>query len=127
MSYIESTLGSGERVVEIFKLHWLPWLAAWIWVPVFGLGLLFLLSLKCTEQGVTNRRVVVKRGIIGRNTQEVLAPKVEHINISQGIFGRILGYGDVIVRGTGGGITRIRSVANPLKVKTSIENALLQG
>jgi uncharacterized membrane protein YdbT with pleckstrin-like domain len=139
MSYIESTLAKDEHVVEVFRLHRLPFIATGVWalfflvlaaanpavglVGVCAMGMLAY-SFKCIEQGVTNRRVVVKKGIISRDTQELRAEKVEHVNVKQGIAGRILGYGDVMVMGTGGGSLHIKTVANPLQVKTAIENAL---
>lgn len=142
-TYLESTLGKDEQVVEMFKIHKLPFIAAALWAvlflflaaaanaPVmlvfaFGCGLIFW-SLKSIEQGVTNRRVVVKKGIVSRKTDELRAEKVEHVNVRQGIVGRILGYGDVLVRGTGGGVIHIRTVSNPVRVKTVIEDALRLG
>jgi len=141
MGYIESTLGKGEEVVERFKMHWLPFAAAGIWVLIFlllsltnpamlavaAIPALLVWSLKSIEQGVTNRRVIVKRGIISRDTNELRAEKVEHVNVRQGIAGRIFGYGDVLVQGTGGGVVRIRTVAQPLQVKAAIEEALRLG
>lgn len=141
MTYIEETLGKDEQIVEVFKLHRLPFIAAALWAVLFlllsaatpvmlvlavGCGLIFW-SLKSIEQGVTNKRVVVKKGIISRKTDELRAEKVEHVNVKQGVFGRILGYGDVLIRGTGGGVIHIRTVANPVRVKTVIEDALRLG
>jgi hypothetical protein len=68
-----------------------------------------------TELVITNRRVIAKYGYISTTTYELMLPKVEGANIDQTIPGRILGYGTVMVKGTGGGISPIHHVANPYR------------
>ena len=50
--------------------------------------------------------------------------KVETVEIKQGILGRILGYGSVIVTGTGSSNVVISKVSNPIDVKKKIDNQL---
>jgi len=50
--------------------------------------------------------------------------KVETVEIKQGILGRILGYGDVVVTGTGISNVVFSRVASPLKVKKAIDAQL---
>jgi uncharacterized membrane protein YdbT with pleckstrin-like domain len=66
-----------------------------------------------TELVITDRRVLAKFGFISRNTHELFLSKVEGANIDQTIPGRLLGYGSVIVRGTGGGFSPIDQIAGP--------------
>jgi uncharacterized membrane protein YdbT with pleckstrin-like domain len=66
-----------------------------------------------TELVITNRRVIAKHGFISTTTFEVMIDRVEGANIDQTVLGRILGYGTVMVKGTGGGISPIDHVANP--------------
>ena len=40
--------------------------------------------------------------------------KVESINLDQSIFGRILGYGDITVVGTGGSRETFETLADPI-------------
>lgn len=70
-----------------------------------------------TELAVTNRRVIAKTGFISRNTFEVMLNRIEGANIDQTIWGRLLGYGSIWVHGTGGGITPIDHVADPISFK----------
>ena len=44
-----------------------------------------------TEMAVTNRRVVIKTGVVSRKTIEMLLNKVESIEVSETAFGRMLG------------------------------------
>ena len=50
--------------------------------------------------------------------------KAETIEVKQGILGRILGYGTVIVTGTGSSYVAFKTVADPLKVKRHIDAEL---
>lgn len=47
-----------------------------------------------TEVAVSNRRVIIKTGLLSRRSVEVLLPKVESIGVDQSFLGRILGYPD---------------------------------
>lgn len=66
-----------------------------------------------TEVGVSNRRVLIKTGLLSRRSVEVLLPKVESIGVDESFLGRILGYGRVIVRGTGGTFETFDKIAHP--------------
>ena len=52
-----------------------------------------------TEIGVTDIRLVYKRGLVARIVGEINIDRVEGVNVLQGIFGRLFGYGRVMVRG----------------------------
>ena len=51
---------------------------------------------------VTNKRIIVKTGIISRRTLEMNLNKIESVNVDQSIMGRMLGYGTITIIGTGG-------------------------
>jgi uncharacterized membrane protein YdbT with pleckstrin-like domain len=73
-----------------------------------------------TELAVTDRRVIFKTGIIRRHTVEINRSKVETVGVNQSILGRILGYGTVIVRGTGGSFEPIPYIGEPLTFRSHI-------
>ncbi len=73
-----------------------------------------------TEIVVTDRRVIYKRGFIARHTVEMNIGKVETVDVAQGIAGRLLGYGTVLIRGTGESLEPLRHVASPLAVRNAI-------
>ena len=91
------------------------------------LGLLALVSgldavirRSTTELAVTDRRVIFKTGIFQRHTMEMNRSKVETVGVDQSILGRILGYGTVVVRGTGGSFEPIRFIGDPLSFRSHI-------
>ncbi len=130
MSYIEESLSAGEKVEGLFRLHWFAWapVALWILVAPLTLGItLFValyvyLQLRYTEQGVTNKRVILKRGVIGRRTEEMKLTSIETVEIDQGIAGRIFGYGAVRITGRGISALVFKGIADPMAAKRQIES-----
>ena len=76
-----------------------------------------------TEIVVTTFRFVYKQGWLNVSTQEVSLNKIEEINLSQSLMGRILGYGTLILRGTGVGVIELPEMDNPVSLRRTIENA----
>lgn len=73
-----------------------------------------------TELAVTDRRVIYKTGIFQRHTLEMNRSKIETVGVDQSILGRMLGYGTVIVRGTGGSFEPIPFIGEPLAFRSHI-------
>ena len=87
---------------------------ALLWYIVINNGKRFLL---------TNKRIILKTGIIMRNSKELMLRKCESINVRQSIMGRILGYGDVIVS-TGEEKDVFKYVRNPMTFSTKINEQI---
>jgi uncharacterized membrane protein YdbT with pleckstrin-like domain len=73
-----------------------------------------------TETDVTNLRVVHKTGFISRKTFEMSLDKVESVDVTQSIAGRIFDFGNVTIMGVGEGKETIRTIASPLAFRNSI-------
>jgi uncharacterized membrane protein YdbT with pleckstrin-like domain len=73
-----------------------------------------------TETDVTNLRVVHKTGFISRKTFEMSLDKVESVDVTQSIMGRIFDFGDVTIMGVGEGKETITTIASPLAFRNSI-------
>ncbi len=76
-----------------------------------------------TEIAVTDRRVIFKRGLVGRVTAEMNMAKVESVDVVQSVMGRLLGYGNVIVRGTGSSFEPILKISDPIGFRNSVTAA----
>ena len=130
MTYIEQSLSAGEKIEGVFRLHWTAWLPVWLWIllaiPTIGITLLVALyvylRLKYQEQGVTNKRVILKKGIVSRQTEEMKLKSIETVEIDQGILGRMLGFGTVRITGRGVSDFVFQRIDNPLAVKRTIES-----
>ncbi|MGI8527488.1 MAG: PH domain-containing protein [Pseudolabrys sp.] len=148
MRYIEGILQPGESIVHTSKIHWIIYIPAigilllallaltqaadssagaiWLLVSsgcaVVGGIWLFMAWFKrwTTEIDVTNRRIVYKRGFIRRHTVEMNMDKVESVDVDQSLFGRLLNYGDITIRGTGIGLEPLCGIAAPLDFRNHV-------
>jgi uncharacterized membrane protein YdbT with pleckstrin-like domain len=148
MSYITENLMAGEKLVHSTRLHWIvfAWpfvlvlLAVWMLASVDELVALgaffFLLGLamaasaaiarQSSEFGVTNRRVLIKTGLIRRRSLEVTLGKIESVQVDQGILGRVLNFGTIIVAGSGGTPQSFQSIAAPMVFRSHVSNQVEQ-
>ena len=85
---------------------------------IFGIG---LTKRNATEMAVTNKRVLIKQGLFGRRTLEILLQKIESIAVDESMWGRMLGFGSVTVRGTGGTPEPFHKMAHPLEFRRHVE------
>ena len=130
MSYINESLSNGEKVEALFKLHWFARAPMVLWIilgiPTLGLTLFIalyeFLRLKYTEQGVTNKCVIFKTGIISRKTSEMTLKSIETVEIDQGILGRLFGFGNIKVTGRGISDVVFKGLADPMLAKRQIES-----
>jgi len=76
-----------------------------------------------TEIIVTNRRIILKSGLIGRKSIEMNIDKVESVLVNQGILGRMLDYGTLVIRGVGSGLEPVANVAAPLEFHRHVNAA----
>src|SRR5690242_17718615 len=150
MSYIASILQPGENIRIVGKLHWIIYnkagltfllaLVAFYFgiqadssarVVLFSISnILLVASLLMalsawfnqwiTEIAVTDRRVIYKHGFIKRVTAEMNMDKVESVDVTQSILGRLLNYGSIHVRGTGEGLEHLHRIRAPIELRNSI-------
>lgn len=85
-----------------------------------------ILMRNATEMTVTNKRVFVKVGLAARRTVELLLSRVESIGVEETVMGRMLGYGRVIVHGTGGTPEVFNLIAHPLEFRTQVQQQIEQ-
>lgn len=129
MSYLEESLAPGETIVARFELHWTAkgrLILGIILIPlVVGIFITIYewLRLRAIELGVTTHRVVRKTGIVSRETDELRLSAIETVDLSQSMWGRLFGFGDVRVTGRGESNMLLSRVADPVGVKRSIESA----
>ena len=127
MKFIQRTLPENEKIELPITFHWTHLLFAWL--SLFAMGLvvigIFIFIAKyvekwTTERALTNRRLIIKRGLIRRNTEEISCNRIEEVNLSQTIIQRILGSGNILVKGVGSGEILLRNIDDPLTVQKKI-------
>lgn len=141
--YARSTLAADETPYYKTSLHWIifarfaamgfalfllaaipfaialqaltGWEIGWYALPLPALLLLPpAIAFASSELVITDRRVLVKTGVIRRQTLEMFIAKVESIAVDQSFLGRFFDYGTVVVRGTGGFEEPFEAIARPL-------------
>ena len=73
-----------------------------------------------TELAVTDRRVIYKERLIARRTLEMNRSRVESVDVYQPVLGRLLGYGTITLRGTGGRGEPMPNIDDPLTFRSYI-------
>ncbi len=92
-------------VLTVIGVTILLWVAVQVWT---------------TEMAVTNKRIIYKTGLIARNTTELMIGKVESVQVNQGITGRLFGFGQVDVSGTGSNSAKFKGVVDPLAFRAAV-------
>lgn len=82
--------------------------AGWLAVELANHGM--------SELGVTNKRVLMKRGYLPRKLVERHLTQVAEVQVTQSALGKKLGYGAVIGRGTDGSRTAFAALNQPVAV-----------
>ena len=103
-----------------------------VWIPavviLFGIGTLILgygvARRNATEMAVTDRRVLIKTGMASRRTLDLMLTKVESIGVEETVWGRMLGYGSVLVHGTGGTPEVFELIGHPQEFRRAVQEQI---
>jgi len=150
MGYVDKNLVPGEQILYRAHLHLIIFLTAMlftllgvalivtglilqlivVWIPgalVLVYGLVKLVGRYAryvtSEFAVTNKRVLVKIGLFQRHTLELLLSRLETIGVEQGLLARLLGYGTIVVTGTGGTSEPFTNISRPLEFRRQVQAA----
>lgn len=77
-----------------------------------------------SEFAVTNKRVILKAGLVHTRTQEMFLNKIESVAVDQTVWGRMLGYGSLAVHGTGGSAEPFHNISQPLVFRHQIQEQI---
>jgi membrane protein YdbS with pleckstrin-like domain len=77
-----------------------------------------------TEFGVTNKRLIIRKGIIRVVIAEIPFDRIESIYCLRGIMGRIFNYGTICVSGVGGMMPVFYMVNRPFALRRKIADII---
>jgi len=137
---------SNQRVVYQARLHWIlfvwPFLLLLIglWLSFsfvsfreLGLmtvliaiawGFLMWLTYQFSSLTIKERQVILRSGILVRQTIDIPLTKIESIDIRQSIVGSLFQYGSLLITGTGGTRQWMGYIAKPLTCRRHIEQLM---
>lgn len=108
---LKDLLEADEHIIRQARTHWL-------W-NLRGLGLPNLFSTFL----ITDRRILQQTGIFALRTRSLALSQIESREVTQTILGRILGYGDIHLRGSGGVEFALVHIDQPMLVASAIGKA----
>lgn len=133
MSYVEKSLTHGEQLLFEGKFPWIYHAASWIILFTLGwflIGIYIWIRMQVhfatTEIGVTNSRVLIKRGLFNTKTMELGLSSVEQVEVRQSLIGQIFGFGTVEMHGTGEGEIQTPPIAKPVAFRRVLSEAVTQ-
>jgi uncharacterized membrane protein YdbT with pleckstrin-like domain len=147
LSYINHVLQPRETVRYQGSTHWMLYFPAILLAAVALIALIltwgapqpygmlvtvacliiaFVLAVRAwwkrwtTEIFVTDRRVIYVQGFFERKSSEVHMNQIESVDVDQTLLGRLFGYGDVTIHGTGNTYDPLRAVDRPIALRNEI-------
>lgn len=153
MTYIDRHLMEDEAIAVRRRLHWVIFLGPLalaviglmaalaglyteqVWLQIAGATALVIAAIWAapilvryfsTEFAVTNKRLIRKEGALRHSSRELHLSKVESVHVEQSFSGRVLGYGSMIVSGTGGLNHVFDRIPHPLRFREAIQRQLEQ-
>ncbi|MHB8164767.1 MAG: PH domain-containing protein [Methanoregula sp.] len=133
----EISLTDDEIPIWFGQMSWVSmWFVLLIAVLCFFTIILVFISIICvimawieistSEYFISSKRIYIKRGLVSRVINDIKIEWITNIFVTQGIFGRILNFGNIGISTPGerGGTIGFMGVSDPLKVKAIIEDTL---
>lgn len=95
-------------------------------VLIGGIGAIVVLRLALNriEMAVTNKRVIIKKGIFATRSLELFSSKIESVLVDKGLVGNMFDYGDVIIIGSGGTKEVLKWVKAPVEFRNAVNNSM---
>jgi uncharacterized membrane protein YdbT with pleckstrin-like domain len=148
MSYVDNHLLPNETITYKTTLHW----KVYVWPVVLTLvvcaplavlairgehrvyavapvlvAIILLAGAKVRrgsfEYAVTSKRVIAKVGVMQTRSVELMLGKVEGITVNQGLGGRLFGYGQVVITGSGGTKESFDGIQAPFDFRRAVQAA----
>jgi uncharacterized membrane protein YdbT with pleckstrin-like domain len=109
-------------------IAWLLWSGTWnhyAWIPLAIAAVILIatyIKRQSSDFAVTNKRVMMKVGVFSTRSIELVLNKVEAIRVNQSLMGRIFGYGDIVVTGSGGTQEAFSHIQGPLGFRRAVQS-----
>lgn len=79
-----------------------------------------------TVIAVTSARVIIKIGVVSRQSRDLSLLTIEKVDVRQTFWGRVCNFGTLVIRGTGGAMIELPPVDSPLTLRREIRQAKSQ-
>ncbi len=115
-------------LVSIAMYYYLPVPELGLILGTFSILWIFLTWITYYFSSITLKKnqVILRTGVIVRQTVDMPLSKIETIDIRQSIMGSILRYGSLVITGTGGTRHMVNYLQSPLTCRRHIEQLMNQ-
>ena len=140
--YVQKTLMLDEKVIYDTRLHWIIYvpvglelamaaivgaaggtpIAALLVVVAVSHFLAVTIRRATSEFAVTDKKVIIKAGWLSVRTIEINRAKIESVDVTQGLVGRLVGCGNITVVGTGATREPFRDIEKPLEFRRAVQS-----
>jgi len=104
----------------------LPWGTLFAFGGAVIAGVISWFVVQSSEFALTDKRVLIKVGIIERKSVELILNKLEAIRVDQTVPGRILNFGTLDITGTGGTRETFYNIARPIEFRNRVQAQIAQ-
>ena len=77
-----------------------------------------------TEIVLTDRRFLLKKGLVARDAKDLSLTRIQGADLNQSALGRLLGYGDVDVKEVGEGSIFIAQISDPIGFRRALSELM---
>jgi uncharacterized membrane protein YdbT with pleckstrin-like domain len=103
--YVENNLNRNETIVKKADISKLSLIPTWIggilfcWLLLIPLVKAIVNTIKVfnIELAITSRRVIGKAGVVNSSAMDAPLDKIQNCSVSSGLWGKIFGYGTVVI------------------------------
>lgn len=135
-----------NNIVYYARLHWVIFLgplllliidliAGWQINPLWEVSLFIMIfallwlamtwvTFQFSSLTIKKKQIILRTGLLVRKTVDIPLNKIESIDISQTLMGSLLGFGSLVIIGTGGTRHVISNLTKPLTCRRYIEQLM---
>lgn len=122
---IDNTLSALSSSIPLLsKAHFLPALV-FLLAAVFS-GIQQWILYQVSDYVVTNKRVIMREGLVQRSVSDLRLSTISNVNIDQGLLAQLLNYGNITINGFGGSADQFMQVNAPGEFQRSVHAQLKQ-
>lgn len=131
-----------ETIIFQTKLNWTEYVKGLVvlllgllidpfWILLISIGLIILvmtyLNVRLSNFTVTNKRILINDAFFIAQSRNIILSEIEGVHVEQGIIGKLLNFGSIVVRVVGGTQYFYFNVNKPDEFRKAINEHLSKG
>lgn len=109
---------AGWQIQQLWEVSLFILIFAFIWL------IMTWITWEFSSLTLKKKQIILRTGLLVRKTVDIPLSKIESIDISQSLPGSLLGFGSLVIIGTGGTRHIINNLTKPLSCRRHIEQLI---